>query len=326
MAVYKLILWTDKTTGLAHCYESDKCQPGKNWHARNLRFHDWLASALGCPPSQLNDRIDWLFRRVGEDYAEFMVQQLQRLLQRAEVQRAPYEGRGFPVPGDDPELVALIRDELRDHLRGQPSDEQWRRLTLKIRDAITGENKRKNIVGEGFEDVLAHVIGRSGSGAVPMRVHTRAALDQIPGFANRRTSEKPVKVDLALVRNADQHRTMVTAKWSTRADREEQIKTDHLKYVAAESMGRPFEYVMVTNEFDPARLKRACEWTSGNGLLLHRVVHISPDALRAVYGQAPEATMAEVLEFIDEGRIVSIGDWLSELHRPPAAAKPRRNV
>jgi hypothetical protein len=83
---------------------------------------------------------------------------------------------------------------------------------------------------------------------------------------------------------------------------------------------------MVTNEFDPARLKRACEWTSGNGLLLHRVVHISPDALRAVYGQAPEATMAEVLEFIDEGRIVSIGDWLSELHRPPAAAKPRRNV
>ena len=29
LAVYRLLLWTDKTTGLAHCYESDKCQPGK---------------------------------------------------------------------------------------------------------------------------------------------------------------------------------------------------------------------------------------------------------------------------------------------------------
>jgi hypothetical protein len=326
MAIYRLILWTDKTTGLAHCYESDKCQPGKNWHARNLRFHDWLAMALNCTPTQLDENIDWLFRRVGEDYAEFMVQQLKRLLARAQVQRAPYEGRGFPVPGDDPALVALIREELRDHLLGQPSDETWRRLTLKIRDAITGENKRKNIVGEGFEDTLAHVIGRKALSGTPMKIHTRAALDQIPGFANRRANEKPVKVDLALVRNADQHRTMITAKWSTRADREEQIKTDHQKYVAAESMGRPFEYVMVTNEFDPARLKRACEWTSGNGLLLHRVVHISPDALRAVYGQAPEATMAQVIELIDDGRIVSIDDWLDELHRLPEPARPRRKA
>ena len=29
LAVYRLLLWTDKTTGLAHCYESEKCQPGK---------------------------------------------------------------------------------------------------------------------------------------------------------------------------------------------------------------------------------------------------------------------------------------------------------
>ena len=42
-AVYRLLLWIDKTTGLAYCYESDKCQPGKNWHQRNLRFHESLA-------------------------------------------------------------------------------------------------------------------------------------------------------------------------------------------------------------------------------------------------------------------------------------------
>lgn len=27
--VYRLLLWIDRTTALAHCYESDKCQPGR---------------------------------------------------------------------------------------------------------------------------------------------------------------------------------------------------------------------------------------------------------------------------------------------------------
>ena len=27
--VYRLLLWIDPTIGLAHCYESDKCRPGR---------------------------------------------------------------------------------------------------------------------------------------------------------------------------------------------------------------------------------------------------------------------------------------------------------
>lgn len=27
--VYRLLLWIDRTTALAHCYESDKAQPGR---------------------------------------------------------------------------------------------------------------------------------------------------------------------------------------------------------------------------------------------------------------------------------------------------------
>ena len=45
--VYQLLLWTDRTTGLAHCYESDKAQPGRKWYERSLAFHDWLAGSLG---------------------------------------------------------------------------------------------------------------------------------------------------------------------------------------------------------------------------------------------------------------------------------------
>lgn len=316
MSIYKLILWADKTTGLAHCYESDKCQPGKSWHARNLRFHDWLARALNSSPSDVGAEIDWLFRRVAGDYANFMVRQYQVLLAKARTQRAPYEGQGFPEPGDDPEIVALIRHTLSEYLNGTPTVEQWRALTTKIRDLISLENKRKNIIGEGFEDTLAIIIKRADTNNT-LQVQTRSALHDIRGFANRRANEKLVRVDLALVRTADHHRIMISVKWSTRADREEQIRTDHQKYIAAESDSRPFEYVMVTNEFDPARLKRACEWTSGNSLMLHKIVHISPEALRAVYGEAPEATMIEVLNYVEAGRIISIDEWLVEIRASP---------
>lgn len=75
LAVYRLLLWADKTTGLAHCYESDKCQPGKAWHPRSLRFHAWLADSLGVSPREVAAGIDWLFRRTAEDYAHYMIEQ-----------------------------------------------------------------------------------------------------------------------------------------------------------------------------------------------------------------------------------------------------------
>ena len=41
--VYRLLLWIDRTTALAHCYESDKAQPGRAWYARHS------PSIPGCP-------------------------------------------------------------------------------------------------------------------------------------------------------------------------------------------------------------------------------------------------------------------------------------
>ncbi len=107
--VYRLFLWTDATTGLAHCYESDKCQPGKNWYARSLAFHDWLATALATEPAKLAEEIDWLFRRATADLATEVVRGAARLAAAASKQRKPYEGKHFPKPGEDPELVAIIK-------------------------------------------------------------------------------------------------------------------------------------------------------------------------------------------------------------------------
>ena len=52
-------------------------------------------------------------------------------------------------------------------------------------------------------------------------------------------------------------RILVTAKWSVRADREEQFMSDFQAYERLESAGRDFGYVLITNEFDAARLRAA---------------------------------------------------------------------
>lgn len=313
--VYKLLLWVDQTTGLGHCYESDKSQPGKRWYARSLAFHDWMSTSLGTTPSGLADNIDWLFRRAAEDLATAVLRNAAKVTAKAKAQRKPYEERGFPRPGEDPELVAIVKNILGDHLGHEPPPEIWERLVQRIRQYLALENKRKNLVGEGFEDVLTQVIRRTCK-RDGLEVHTRRVLQDLPGFNRARTGEKPNKVDVAVIVSAT--RALITAKWSVRADREKQFVTDFADYIAAESDRKPFEYIFVTNEFDPARLMRACEQLSGNAMMFNRVVHISTDAIKATYGETDAdrgeaASMQSVLRYINEGRLISLESWLNDL-------------
>jgi hypothetical protein len=308
--VYKLLLWADQTTGLAHCYESDKSQPGKNWYARSLAFHDWVSAALGSTPSALAKDIDWLFRRATADLAAEVMQRARRLSETTVQQRKPYEGRNFPKPGEDPELISIVREVLGDNIVTDPPPDRWQLLVQRIRQYLALENKRKNLVGEGFEDVLSHVIRRTCDSS-RVHVHTRRLLHELPGFNRARRGEKPNKVDVAVIRPT--MRTLVTAKWSVRADREKQFTTEFNDYVSAESDGKPFEYVFVTNEFDPARLRRACEKLAVNAPMFTYVVHISTDAVKATYGNSAETSMKRVLDHIDEGRLMSLERWLTRI-------------
>lgn len=312
--VYRLLLWTDQTTGLAHCYESDKCQPGKNWYARSLAFHDWASTALQKSPSALDEEIDWLFHHATNDLATEVIHKAVKLAQAAAKQRKPYDSRGFPTPGEDPSLVTIVKEVLGDRLASEPTQEEWLLLVQRIRQHLAVENKRKNLVGEGFEDVLTQIVRRvCRSGSV--QVYSRKILQEIPGFSNARRGDKPNKVDVAVIRPGK--RTLVTAKWSVRADREKQFAAEFGEYVNAESDGQPFEYVFVTNEFDPARLMRACDKLAGNSPMFSHVVHINTDALRATYGSAAEASMRKVLNHIDSGRLISLAAWLDLLDCGP---------
>jgi len=313
--IYRLLLWIDKTTALAHCYESDKAQPGRAWYARSLAFHDWLSTEFNIAPTALAEQIDWLFREAVKDIATRAIAGRSEMYER---QRLPYADRAFPEPGEDPELAAIIQEVLRDWMNPEPPAHVIANLTRRIHTHLSQENKRKNLVGEGFEDVIAAILVRL-SFNIPLQVRTRIALHDLPGFHRPAPTEKIKKVDVGVITGTV--RTLVTAKWSIRADREEQFMSDFQTYERLESAGEDFAYVLVTNEFDAARLRAACERRRQNAPLFTHVVHINPAAVNVVYRGAQSEGAGAVREHIDTGRLISLHAWLSQLQHavPPAS-------
>jgi hypothetical protein len=308
--VYRLLLWTDRTTGLVHCYESDKAQPGRPWYGRSLAFHDWLSSALNSPPHEVGAQIDWLFRRGTERLASLIARQNATRTTRAAEQRAPYADRGFPEPGEDPALESLIRDELGEWLSNPPVD-VLPRLTQKIQLYFGQENKRKNLVGEGFEDVLTGLMQRI-PGAADVKVAARPLLHSLPGFRPPPGVEKARRVDLGVI-GPDQRRILVSAKWSIRADREEQFGVDFDTYARLEDAGRNFDFVLITNEFDAARLSAACNRRRPNAALFSAVVHVNPGGPLAAYGTNPRGSAKQLAGLVKTGRLMSLEQWLGSL-------------
>jgi hypothetical protein len=318
--VYRLLLWIDRTIGLAHCYESDKCQPGRPWYARALRFHQWVSAELASAPDHLARDIDWLFSTATLDLAAAASQRRHALSDRAAEQRAPYASHNMPYPGEDPELEELIRATLAPRL-GDPPADLLRELAERIQAHFGTENKRKNLVGEGFEDTIAELLRRIPRIASRHDILVRPALHDLPGFYPPRGGDKTRKVDLALVRRSDETRVLVSCKWSVRSDREEQFATDFDAYSRLEARGTDFEYVLVTNEFDPARLAAACDNRRPNGYLFGSVVHVNSNGPLAAY-EAPTSGSgsrratggaARATAHIRSGRLASLDAWLTDL-------------
>lgn len=308
--VYRLLLWADATTGLAHCYESDKSQPGRPWYPRSLAFHAWVADQFGVPSSELADEIDWMFRQVIKRVADEEAAKREELASRAKTQLAVY-GEPMPVPGDEPELRQLIEPLLPDDVHLRPDDALVRDVLRQVRAYIGAENKRKNLLGRGFEDVLHGVIKRIPNAPPETKMGTQTPIEAIRGFRAPRSGDKTEKVDLW--GTPTDRRVIVSAKWSVRSDREKQFRGEFQTYVAANELREPFEYVWITNEFDPARLVANATFTEANQYLFHSVVHVCPEALRVVHElDRPKVRkrLGELRELMDDGRIIGLHDWL----------------
>lgn len=309
--VYRLLLWIDPTTGLVHCYESDKSQPGRPWYARMLAAHTWISDQLDVGPLDLDDRLDWMFKRVVAQLVDTVEQERRGRRDRYEDQRRLYDGVSLPLPGEDPELERLILDAVDPYLAGGIPATVLADLTTRIRVHLNQENKRKNLLGEGFEDTIAAICSRVLSPS--LEVATRRPLHDLPGFYPPRGTDRPAVVDLSVVDRSGQgspRRVLVTCKWSFRADRERQFTDDFNEYARLEAMGESFDYVLLTNEFDPARLLAACERRRENDALFTHVVHMQPGAVAATYADGASKSARRVLEHIRDGRLIGLRDWL----------------
>lgn len=321
--VYRLLLWIDRTTGLAHCYESDKSQPGRAWYARALAFHSWLSGAMGRPPRVLGEGLDWLFRAALADYLKSYTELHARYRAKAAKQRAAFASEDFPLPGLDPEVRAILMESLRDHLSSTPADNVIETIAEKIRAYWKQENKRKNLLGEGFEDVLATLAEAAVGGEV--RAQTRTSIADVPGFYPLGAKDKATKVDLVLQNSRWPRPVLVNVKWSIRADREDQLWDDFKEYVRFDRDQHGFDHYLVTNEFDPARLNAACDRREANSFVFKNVVHVNSAGILAAYslpvldGGAAEAgaesSMERVRSHISAGRLISLSTWLEELSR-----------
>jgi len=274
------------------------------------------------------DHLDWLFRAALPDLVRVEVE-----ARRAAALKhlAPYSDVEMPLPGDDPELIGLVIDVLGADLRRPELDASTAlRLVERIYAHFARENKRKNLLGRGFEDTLAALI-RELPGHERWKIGTRVALSDIPGFNPQGTLLKRTEVDLALWEpGAHGRRLLVSAKWSVRADRERQFDSDFEDYSKASSGGR-FEYILITNEFDAARLDAACGRVSGRDYLFNQVVHVQPEGVLVAYGDDTKQRVGRLpprggavarrksksLPGLREtGRLSSLAEWLALTVKP----------
>jgi hypothetical protein len=314
--VYGLLLWIDGSVGLAHCYESDKCQPGKHWYSRALAFHAWLADSFKVDATKLKDYLDWMFRRALDAYL-IQIEQLRSLHQdKGAEARESFSPISFPLPGADPELEHIIMETLAPYIKSAPPADVWERLAIRVREYWKKENKRKNLLGEGFEDVLAETIKAIHP---KLRVRTRTGMAEIDGFYAPSHTKKATKVDLVIENPKWPRPILVNVKWSIRADREDQLWDDFNEYTGYEQDGRGFDHYLLTNEFDPARLNALCNRRQANSYVFLKVVHINTDGLLAAYQMRfkadlkGESSFSKVAQQIETGRLIPLTQWLKSL-------------
>jgi len=309
--VYRLLMWIDTTTSLAHCYESDKSQPGRHWYDRSLAFHAWLSDALDCPPRRLHRELDCMFKGAVKIQAVAEASIAAKRAKKARAQRAEFRP-DLPMPTGDPDIADEIAAELTTFYGREPSDDVLAAVIETVTAGVKRENKRKNLLGEGFEDTLAEVIRRS-TDANTLTIYNRTYLHDLPGFREPRKNEKPRAVDLAVVSRRTGFRTLATVKWSVRADREEQFEIDLDTYTRHEVESERFDFVFITNEFDAARLVAACERRYAHRQMFDAVVHVSPPALVAVHSLKPRGKAKDLLSYIDSGRLMGLTEWIESV-------------
>jgi hypothetical protein len=329
-AVYRLLLWIDEGTGLAHVYDANHMQKGRMFHERAKNFMGALAGELGVPKAQILKQIDVLFKAC---VAEF-----RRLKAKDEAEEGDSEEIEAELESD---ALVNIRELLAKHgLAGAPGEAAAREVEDYAREFFTIGNKRKNALGEGFEDVISRLLVETAK-LPPAKVQTRLDLSDLPGFrkaaavaGNVKKRERQPKPDIAIVEGAHTE-AIITAKWSMRQDRERQFANEHTAYVKNLTQTTEVRFHLITNEFDLARLDNVLRATPNTaGYVFHTVFHINLALLKATHGESFDKSA--VSGWAKAGTLLSLEDFLvtmrdsysgaASARGSPTAPKPRRRA
>lgn len=150
--------------------------------------------------------------------------------------------------------------------------------------------QKQNNIGAGFVGLLLHVLCTFGNPALHYTTEI-SAHTSFPGFVMTGRS-KASKGDI-LVSKAGVPRALISAKWSLRHDRNHDVITECRAYkTAANSRGIPFNFFVVTNEYDPGRLIEPLEDACIDGL-----VHVSKECVTTVAGR--NGRLGDLLDLVD---------------------------
>lgn len=306
--VYRTLLWPDERTGLAHVYDANHMQPGGTFYKRAVRFTDALCARWGIPKSRLGEEIDYLFKGC---VAAFRMEPVD-------------DAEGQP----ESELIGEIAAILGQAGMTEPQTETVaRQIETVAKDFFTIGNKRKNALGEGFEDVMGRLL-RDAAQLPADHVAMRSPLYDLPGFRKaapvaglRGKRERMPKPDIAIIDN-DFTYYVITAKWSMRQDRERQFANEYNAYVKNLTQKSEVRFALVTNEFDLARLDNVARaQPDGAGYLFHTIYHVNLDLLRETHG----TDLGAVGGWIKAGKIASLEALLETMGATHGQAQTKTN-
>jgi hypothetical protein len=298
--VYRCLLWMNLGAGLAHVYDSNHMQPGGVFHGRAVQFTDLLCAHWKIARKELPAQIDYLFKGCV-----------------AELKRRQAQPEGDLDAETESELISAMEAVLRKEGILEPNAlAVARQIEGLSRDFFTIGNKRKNALGEGFEDLLWILLQRVSR--IPKeKIKLRTSVSQMPGF---RRVAKPKKgerrkrephPDIAIV-EADITHVITTAKWSMRQDRETQFQSEYSSFQMNKVQSTELTYILITNEFDIARLKNVARAMPGGegGYIFHTIYHICLPLLRETHGER----FKEIEPWVGTGKLKSLSDFLSDMH------------
>lgn len=165
---------------------------------------------------------------------------------------------------------------------GCPADSVPGKTDLLMKHPNYAGMQRQNTLGIAFAGLIKHVLEKFGSATVSYETEVEA-VTIFPGITFPGRSTAP-RIDVLVERN-NVPRAIISAKWSLRHDRVNDITNECPVYKAAyqriyrHASHNHLLYYVVTDEYDPARLNKMLDDTCVDG-----VIHVSKTAVVEVCG------------------------------------------